>query len=174
MLWPTRCEGNAEDSETRWRKNDLPPGSYWNLWRIPLQMIGLLRAEHALLHKAVTGQSSWVTPAVLFYSGVPFRAVLENVISIAIQINCRLNICMGNLNSWLYCLTLLSTCFNGSHSEDAGKQVFYGQLNWKVENNKSSTQSPVSVSVGFTEATLNSTSIILFWWFQLEGCKICM
>lgn len=66
-------------------------------------------------------------PAGIFYSGTLFRKLLENVISLVIQINYRLNICVGNLNSWLYFLTALRILFNGSCSEDAGKYVFY----WK-------------------------------------------
>lgn len=66
-------------------------------------------------------------PAGIFYSGTLFRKLLENVISLVIQINYRLNICVGNLNSWLYFLTALRILFNGYCSEDAGKYVFY----WK-------------------------------------------
>lgn len=74
-----------------------------------------------------------MTPAVLFYSGTLFRKLLENVISVVIQINYRLNICIGNLNSWLYFLTVLGTFLNGSCSEDSGNQVFIGNSIEKLQ-----------------------------------------
>lgn len=91
-------------------------------------MMGLLLAEDAPLHKAITAWSfkGWVPPAVIFYSGTLYRKLLENVISLVIQINYRLNICIGSLNSWLYFLTALRIFFNGSCSEDVGKYVFIG------------------------------------------------
>lgn len=135
MLWPTSCEGNAGDTRTRGGKNNLPPGSYWNLWRILLQMMGLLLAGHVLLRKAITGWSfeAWVTPAVLLNSGTFFRKLLDNVISVVIQINYRLNICIGNLSSWLYFLTVLSTFLNWSCSEDTRKQIFVGNSIEKLQ-----------------------------------------
>ena len=74
-----------------------------------------------------------MTPAVLFYSGTLFRKLLENVISVVMQINYRLNICLGNLNSWLYFPTVLSIFLNGSCSEDAEKQVFIGNSIEKLQ-----------------------------------------
>lgn len=74
---------------------------------------GITLAGHAPLHKAITGWSfqGWVPPAVIFYSGIVYRKLLENVISLVIQINYRLNICIRSLNSWLYFLAALRIFF---------------------------------------------------------------
>lgn len=138
--------------------------------------MGLLLAGHSLLRKAITGWSfeGWVTPAVLFYSGTLFRKLLENVISGVIQINYRLNICIGNLNSWLYFLTVLSIFLNGSCSEDAGKQVFIGNPIEKYKQHVINWKSCVCVYIFLLRPLINSIFIILFWWFQLAGCKMWM
>lgn len=53
-----------------------------------------------------------------------FLGNLEIVISVVIQINWRLNICIGNMNSWLYFITALNIFINSSCAENAGKNKF--------------------------------------------------
>lgn len=145
-LWLTSCEGSAGDTGSR--------GGFWSLWRISLQMMGLLLAGCIPLHKALTAGSfkGWVPPAVIFYSGTLLRKQLENVISLVIQINYRLNICMGSLKSWMYFLTAFRFFFIGSCSEDAGKYIFLLEI--LLKTCKQHVVNSVFASLGFfAEAT---------------------